>query len=124
MTITYRDMSFCSDGPACAAKDCARRFTESDLSKAKAIGLPGAWMSRRETCSSFVERKKAMKARNIEAVHAAVAAGAKTHAELEDATNLSQSTVKKALYALEEWPGGARISRDRRFVTHTFEAIG
>lgn len=69
-------------------------------------------------------KNQAAKSRNIEAVHTAVAGGAKTHAELEDVTGLSQSTVKKALYALEEWPGGPRISRDRRFVTHTFEAIG
>ena len=69
-------------------------------------------------------KNQAMKARNIESVHAAVAAGATTHAEIEDATRLSQSTVKKALYALEEWPGGPRISRDRRFVTHTFQVIG
>lgn len=56
---TYRDMSFCSDGHACAEKDCWRRLTESDRAKARTIGLPVAWMSRRETCSFFVERKKA-----------------------------------------------------------------
>lgn len=58
---------------------------------------------------------------NAEAVHAAVAAGRATHAEIEDHTGLSQSTVKKALYRLEGWPGGPRISRDRRQVTHRFE---
>ena len=60
---------------------------------------------------------------NAEAVLAAVAAGCTTHAELEDATGLSQSTVKKALYALEDWPTGPRISRDRRNPTHRFEVI-
>lgn len=69
-------------------------------------------------------KNQAAKSRNIEAVHAAVAAGATTHAELEDATGLSQSTVKKALYALEDWPTGPRISRDRRNQTHRFEVIG
>lgn len=62
--------------------------------------------------------------RNAEAVHAAVAAGCATHAELEDATGLSQSTVKKALYRLEGWPTGPRISRDRRNTTHRFEVVG
>jgi hypothetical protein len=61
--------------------------------------------------------------RNREAVHAAVVAGARTHAEIEDATRLSQSTVKKKLYELESWPDGPRISRDRRFTTHSFMAL-
>jgi hypothetical protein len=52
-----------------------------------------------------------------------VVAGARTHAEIEDATRLSQSTVKKKLYELESWPDGPRISRDRRFTTHSFIAL-
>lgn len=54
---TYRDLSFCSDGPACVSKDCARRFTPADHTKARALGLPVAWMSRRDTCSHFVAIK-------------------------------------------------------------------
>lgn len=59
--------------------------------------------------------------RNTETVHAAVAAGCTTHAAIEDHTGLSQSTVKKALYRLEGWPDGPRISRDRRQPAHRFE---
>jgi hypothetical protein len=68
-------------------------------------------------------KNQAAAIRNREAVHAAVAAGARTHSEIEDATRLSQSTVKKKLYELESWPDGPRISRDRRFTTHSFIAL-
>ena len=61
--------------------------------------------------------------RNAEAVHEAVADGCHTHAEIERRTGLSQSTVKKALYRLEAWPTGPRISRDRRWTTHRFEIV-
>lgn len=54
MTTTYRAMSFCSDGPFCASADCFRRFTDADRAAAQKAGLPVAWQSRRETCSTFV----------------------------------------------------------------------
>ena len=65
-------------------------------------------------------RNQAMKARNIEAVYAAVAAGCQTHAEIDEMTKLSQATTKKALYALEDWADGPRIVRDRSGARHRF----
>lgn len=59
--------------------------------------------------------------RNTEAVHAAVSAGCDTVTSISTHTGLSLSTVKKALSRLEGWPGGARVSRDRRETTHRFE---
>lgn len=57
-----------------------------------------------------------VKARNIEAVYAAVADGQRTVPAVMAATRLSHTTVQKALNALYTWPGGRRIdySRPRR----------
>ena len=57
MTTTYRAMIFCSDARHCAIADCWRRLTEADRADAIKAARPIAWMSRRETCSSFTPIK-------------------------------------------------------------------
>lgn len=48
---------------------------------------------------------------NVEMVFNAIADGYTSIFAIEDATSLSQVTVKKALHELEDWPGGPRIVR-------------
>ena len=57
MTITYLGRSFCADARHCATADCYRRFTEAHQAEALKLGLPVAWMSCRETCSTFTPTK-------------------------------------------------------------------
>lgn len=61
---------------------------------------------------------------NVEKVFNAIADGHRSISAIEDATELSRSTVKKALHDLEDWPAGQRVVRIRDGnKPHQFETI-
>lgn len=64
------------------------------------------------------------RAANIERVHAAIVAGAKTRIECIDATGLSNRTVWAATIELAEWPGGPRIVIEKVGNKHFLYDIG
>ena len=63
------------------------------------------------------------RALNIERVHEAIVAGARTRTEIIDATGLSNATVWKATYELEIWPSGPRIVIRKESGRHVLYAV-
>lgn len=58
---------------------------------------------------------------NIERVFESIARGVETQLDIADDTGLSNATVQKALHALEDWQGGARIIRRKTSARHFFK---
>lgn len=59
----------------------------------------------------------------VERVFNAVESGLRTTNEIGDKKLISVTVVKRALVALENWPGGPRIRRIKSFPAHRFEVV-
>lgn len=85
----------------------------------KPISLPtgghGVFHSADKTRKPLIQptiyRNLSIRQANVERVFNAVASGLETAMDIAISTNLSISTVNKALHDLEDWPDGARIAR-------------
>lgn len=56
--ICYRDVSWCSDAPRCATENCRSRLTQEHKEHADSLKLPIAWMSLKDQCGKYQEKKE------------------------------------------------------------------
>ena len=56
--ICYHDQSWCADAPHCSNMDCRSRITDKQLAHADELELPLAWVSKKDGCGKYQEKKE------------------------------------------------------------------